>query len=273
MKKIKIIFFAIISIFLNSCTTNSQNEDSDILIFKDDKGNELSRSDLKDVTGSYNFAIEDTTEIPEEADKLHQEAREHGMKGEYDLAIEKLKKANEVAPDWAYPIYDLAYTYLIKQDFPNALKYYEMTDKMRSRGFFTSKVSYWALKKEQEGEFQDGLYLIFMQIEWMQTDEEKLKGAKSILEKFPKYAPAWNIISKKANTHEERLEAVEKGLSLNPDADTKGSLLINKAIIKNIQEKPEEAKAILGELIFDNEATFGNIELAKFVFATIVSEE
>ncbi len=258
---------------MSSCNSNGQNESSDKLVFKDDKGNQISMSDLEGVTGNYNWEIKDDIEIPEEANKLHQEARQHGGKGEYDLGIEKLKKANELAPKWAYPIYDLAYTYLLKQDFPNALKYYELTDKLKPNGFFTAKTAHWSLKKEKEGEFQEGLYLAYMQIEWMNTDEEKLQIAKAIVDKFPKYAPAWKIITQKVEDNNERLSAVEKGLEANPDEDTKGVLLINKALVKNIQDENEEAKKILGKLIFDEKSTFGNIELAKFVLSTIVKEK
>ncbi len=258
---------------MNSYHSNGQSENADKLIFKDAKGNQILMSDLEGVTGNYNWEIKDATKIPDEANKLHQEARQHGGKGEYDLGIEKLLKANEIAPKWAYPIYDLAYTYLLKQDFPNALKYYELTDKMKPRGFFTAKTAHWSLKKEKEGDFQEGLYLAFMQIEWMNTDDEKLQMAKAIVDKFPKYAPAWKIIAQKSNDNEERLNAVEKGLNCNPDEDTKGVLQINKALVKNIQEKQEEAKKILGELVFDKESTFGNIELAKFVLSTIAKEE
>lgn len=273
MNKIKLTVILLISLFLNSFNSNGQSEGTDKLVFKDDKGNKISMSDLKGVTGSYNWELKGDIEIPQEANKLHQEARQHGSKGEYDLGIEKLKKASEIAPNWAYPNYDLAYTYLLMQDFPNALKYYEMTDKMKPRGFFTAKTAYWSLKKEKEGDFQEGLYLAFMQVEWMDTDEEKLQVARAIVDRFPKYAPAWKIIAQKANNTEKRLDAVEKGLNCNPDEDTKGVLLINKALVKNIQEKQEEAKEILGELIFNEESTFGNIELAKFVLSTIAKGE
>jgi hypothetical protein len=273
MNKIKIILFSILYLFMNSCNSSGQNKSGDKIIFKDANGNQISMSDLKGVTGNYNWEIKDDIEIPDEANELHQEARQHGGKGEYDLGIEKLKKANKIAPKWAYPIYDLAYTYLLKQDFPNALKYYELTDKMKPKGFFTTKTAHWSLKKEKEGDFQEGLYLAFMQIEWMDTDEEKLQIAKAITDKFPKYAPAWKIISQKANDNKERLDAVENGLNSNPDEDTKGVLLINKALVKNIQEKQEEAKNILGKLIFDKDSTFGNIELAKYVLSTIANKE
>jgi tetratricopeptide (TPR) repeat protein len=270
MNKIKRSIFLVFALFLGSCSTNGENETDNKIVFKDDKGNEISMSDLEGVTGSYNWELKDDTQIPEEANRLHQEARQYGGEGKYDLAIQKLEKAYEIAPNWAYPVYDLAYTYLLQKDFSNALKYYKMTDEMEPKGFFMAPVGHWSLKKEKAGEFHEGLYLAFMQIEWMSTSKEKLQTAKMIVDKFPTYAPAWEVIAQQASSNEERLGAVEKGLSFNPDISTKGMLLINKALVKNIQKKEEEAKDILGEVIFDKETTLGNIELAKSVLLTIV---
>jgi len=256
---------------MNSCNSNSQHEKNDNLIFKDDKGNQILLSDLEGVTGTYNWQIMDDKTISNEAQQLHQEARQHGGKGEYKLSIKKLKKANELAPDWAYPVYDLAYTYLLQEDYANALKYYKITDEMEPKGFFTAKTAYWCLKKEKEGTFQEGLYLAFMQIEWMNSDEEKLQMANAIVGKYPEYAPAWEVIASKSSDNEERLNAIEKGLNADLDAGTKGMLLINKALIKDVQEKTEEAKQILGKLIFDEETTLGNVEMAKLVLSSIAN--
>ncbi len=57
---------------------------------------------------------------------------------------------------------------------------------------------------------------------------------------------------------------IEQGLSSAPDRETKGILLINKVIILNEQGKKEEAKKMLGTLIFFPDATTGSVELAKF---------
>jgi len=257
-------------IILSISISNAQNENTDNIIFKDKKGNQISLDDLKGSTGTYNWQIMEDKNISNEAQQLHQEARQHGGNGEYDLSIKKLKKANKLAPDWAYPIYDLAFTYLLQQDFSNALKYYQMTDEMEPRGFFTAKTAHWSLKKEKEGKFNEGLYLAFMQIEWMNSEEEKLEFAKTIVDKFPEYAPAWKVIASKSSNNEERLVAAEKGLNADPDEETKGMPLINKALVKDVQEKTEEAKKILGELIVNEETTLANIEMAKLVLLSIV---
>lgn len=205
------------------------------------------------------------TQISEAAAALHQEARQHGGRGEYDLSIEKLLKANELAPEWAYPVYDLGFTYLLKQDFETALKYYEMTDQMEPKGFFTAKTALWSLKKELAGEFPKGLYLGYMRVEWMQSDEEKVQYAKAIVEKIPNYAPAWKEIAGKSNNHAERLQAIEKGLNANPDAETEGMLLINKALIFDVNGETNKAKSILSQLMNNKSVTTSNFELAKLV--------
>lgn len=249
-----------------------KNENSNHLIFKDENGNSISLSNLEGVTGRYDWQIIGNENIPNNAIILHQEARQLGGQGKYDEGIAKLKEANQIAPNWAYPVYDMAYTYLLKRDFENALKYYELTDQLEPKGFFTAKTAYWSLKKEEEGIFPQGMYLAYMQIEWQNSEEEKLRIAHAILEKFPNYAPAWKVIAGKAGDSNQRLDAIKKGLELNPDLETKGMLQINQALIYNVQGNTESAKKILGELIFNQESTVANIEMAKFVLKSIVTK-
>lgn len=98
---------------LISCKLVGQTNNAAKLVFKDEKGNQILLSDLEGVTGSYNWQIMEDKEIPKRAVKLHQEARKLGASGEYELAIQKLTNAHELAPHWAYPSYDLGYTYLL----------------------------------------------------------------------------------------------------------------------------------------------------------------
>lgn len=148
-----------------------------------------------------------------------------------------------------------------------------MADKIEPRGFFTAKTAFWSLKREMEGTFQQGLYLAYMQIEWMESNTEKLEFAKAILAKYPNYAPAWKVIAVKGDDSTERLHAIEKGLDEDPDAETKGMLLINRALVWDNQDKSEEAKKLLGEMVFDPETTVSKIEMAKFVLSSIAQRE
>jgi len=270
--KIEILLSLVLLSLVSACNLNSQSGDESGLIFQDEAGNQVSWADLNGVTGTYNWEVMDDIEVSDAAKQLHQAARMHGSKEQYEQAIEKLQEANRLAPDWAFPVYDLAYTYLLNKDFANALKYYKLTDAMKPKGFFTAKTACWSLEKEAAGEFQEGLYLAYLQIEWMKTDEEQLQLARAIVENIPQYAPAWKVIAQKANDTAERLRAIEQGLNAAPDAETKGMLLINKALVKDLQNERQEAINILGALILHESTTLANVELAKYVLSTIAQE-
>ncbi len=64
--------------------------------------------------------------------------------------------------------------------------------------------------------------------------------------------------------------AIEQGLQANLDLETKGMLLINKAIVLFNQGKHQEAIDILGYLIVDTENTIGTRESAKFVLSQFI---
>jgi Flp pilus assembly protein TadD len=47
-----------------------------------------------------------------EAQTLHENGREAAARGDYAPALALLTKAAVLAPDWPYPVYDRAFTYL-----------------------------------------------------------------------------------------------------------------------------------------------------------------
>lgn len=207
--------------------------------------------------------------IDPKAKSLHNEARELGQAGKYDSSIAKLEQAIAIQPDWAYPVYDMAFTYLLKGDFDNALMFYKKTDELEPKGFFTAKTALYALEGEHAGIFPKGLYMYYLQIEWTEDVNKKLEIVKTIIENVPDFAPAWKELAFLTENEEERESVIEQGLSKNPDPDTKGILLINKAVILNDNGNKEKAKQLLGDLIFSPEATLGNVELAKFTLQSI----
>lgn len=273
--KTKILFFFIVCIIftnLSACQTNTNmnHSNSEEIIFKDDLGNALTRKDIENSTGNVNYEVVRNKNIDNKAFVLHQEARELGQKGSYDLSISKLEEAINIQPNWAYPYYDLGYTFLLKGDFDNALKYYKKTDELEPKGFFTTKTAIYTLEGEQNGTFPKGMYITYMQIEWKNDVKEKLAIINKINEKYPSFAPAWKELVSFSDDKTVRIQAIEKGLSLEPDIETKGVLLINKAILLNEDGNTEEAKSILGNLIFSKESTTANVELAKFVLKSLI---
>lgn len=211
----------------------------------------------------------ESREINPQAQALHHEARLLGQSGKYDIAIGKLEEAMRLQPDWPYPVYDLAFTYLLKGDVANALKYYNITDNIAPGGFFTTKTAIYALRGEQEGKFPGGIYLAYMQIEWANDTDVKIEIARAIAAKVPEFAPAWKVLGSLLNNRQERLSAIEKGLALLPDAETFGNLIINKALVYDLEGRKEEAKKLLSELISSEETSITNVELAKFVWKTL----
>ncbi|WP_207625672.1 tetratricopeptide repeat protein [Niastella populi] len=245
------------------------NSQKNTIVFTDSSGNILTTTDLANVTGNVNYQVKSEQYVDSKAQSLQNEARSLGQSGKYDLAINKLKQAIQIQPNWAYPIYDLAFTYLLKGDYGNALKYYKQTDSVSPKGFFTAKTAIYALEGEQAGEFPNGLYLSYLQIEWTDDLNKKLAIAKAITEKFPGFAPAWKELAVLSDNKQEKNTAIERGLSLEPDNETKGILLINRALVLNENGKKEEAIQVLGNYIFSPDATMGNIELAKFTLKSI----
>ncbi len=262
-------------LIIGSCKTNNQKlsessmDNNAKIEFSDSLGNKISKEDLAKSTGTFNYEILGIDDVPEAAVLLHRQARQYGQEGDYEKAIEALNHAHEQAPDWPYPVYDLAYTYLLKDDYENAIKYYRLTDSLAPRGFYTSKTALHTLEKELKGEFVPGLYRMFLSLEWMDDPKEKLEMTKILVSKFPTFAPGWKEYSNLLEG-EERNKAIDKGLELDSDAQTKGTFLINKALMMNQDGNQEEAVNILTSLIFDPNTTFGNIEMAKFVLNDIV---
>jgi tetratricopeptide (TPR) repeat protein len=261
---------------LCSCRATSEQEHPEQanagaaqLIFKDSTGHVITEEELSKATGQANYEVITDQPINPAAQTLHNEARELGKAGKYDEAIAKLEQATKIQPGWPYPVYDLAYTYLLKGDFDHALKFYKETDQLAPKGFFTAKTALYTLEGEKSGQFPKGLYMTYMQIEWTDNANEKREIAKAITAKVPAFAPAWKELAVLSDDKSEKLKFIELGLSKNLDASTKGILLVNKAILLNESGKKEEATQLLTNLIFNQATTAGNIALAKFTLRSI----
>lgn len=249
---------------------NGEKEEN--IVFRMRDGRILTRDFLQAKNKSKVYEKLGAEEVPAQAFSLHQKAREAGSKGEYEQALECLEEARSLAPDWPYPIYDAAYTYLLMGDSRNALEKYEAVNEMAPQGFYLTKTALDTLRKERSGMLPEGIYLSYLQIEWEEDPSEKLGLARTLSEKYPTFAPAWKELAIFYQDPKDRLEAIEKGLECNPDPDTLGNLLINKALIINQQGDTMEAIEILGKIIFDKESTLGSLELARLALSSLVDE-
>lgn len=202
-------------------------------------------------------------DVPQEASQLHQQARAAGARGDYENAISLLIRAHQLAPDWPYPVYDMAFTYLLMNDSENARTHYRETVRLSPRGFFTAITALAALDKEAEGKLPQGTYVTYMSLEWTNDSAKKQETIRSLVQRVPQFAPVWKEYALICHDADRKLEAIEKGLAADPDAETLGILMINQALTLHKQGNKEQAKQILGDLAADPKTTFANEHLAK----------
>jgi tetratricopeptide (TPR) repeat protein len=244
------------------------------IIYTDKNGNTLTDADLSEPTTPKNRQVLKSGDIDPKARKLHEEGRELGGAYDFDRAILKFKEAINIQPDWAYPIYDMAFSYLRKGDDDLALGFFKKADELEPDGFFETKEVIYTLEGEKEGKFPKGLYMYYKQIEMRPglSQQQKLDIATEITQNAPAFAPGWLALQSLLADSHQRLYAVEQGLSKNPDETTKGYLLFNKALILTASARKDEAIQLLGECILSPESIATNIVLAKMTFQMIIEQ-
>jgi hypothetical protein len=110
-------------------------------------------------------------------------------------------------------------------------------------------------------------------LEWITNPEEKKKLLLGIVEKAPAFAPAWSELGALTEDDSERLPIIEKGLAASPDPETKGMLLINKALVLSRQGKGSEGVLLLAKLIRDPTSTLATEHLAQFALSNLKTKK
>ncbi|MCR9141631.1 MAG: hypothetical protein NXI24_05205 [bacterium] len=244
--------------------------DSADIIFRSEDGRVITREELAGVSGTIHYEIPGDDRVPDAVRDLHEQARQAGGAGDYGRAEELLRLAMEGAPTWPYPPYDLAFTYLLQDDAEQALRYYQETDRLAPRGFFTTKTAVDTLGKEAAGAFPPGLYRAYVQLEWIDDRQQQIEFLVQLTEQVPLFAPAWKDLAGHLDDQSERLAALETGLSHSPDATTKSMLLVNRGLALDQLGRREEAIATLGAVALDEDTAPDARHLAKFALQSIV---
>src|SRR5207249_2079912 len=139
----------------------SQSEtpkESSVVVFRGADGRTLTMGDLRGLTSIFRYEILGKSNVPAEAESLHKQARQVGGSGDYKRAITLLEQASNLALQWPYPVYDMAFTYLLMQDAENARKHYRKTVELAPRGFFTAITALDTLVREEKGDLPAGTY-------------------------------------------------------------------------------------------------------------------
>jgi hypothetical protein len=203
------------------------------VVFRDAKGRELTEADLAGLTGSFGWEVVGGDGVPAKAQELHRRGREAGAKGDHDGALELFAQARTEAPRWPYPVYDAAYTYLLKGDAAKAEELYAAVDQMAPRGFFTAKTALDCLRREKAGDVEPGTYRAYVLLEWEKDRARKKAALERMVKRSPRFPAAWKDLALLQDDDEAKLGLIEKGLSHAPDGETRGILLINKALTLN----------------------------------------
>jgi hypothetical protein len=105
----------------------------------------------------------------------------------------------------------------------------------------------------------------------MDNASERANVVRNLAERQPGFAPGLKERALLTDDDGERLQWIEKGLSANPDAETKGILLINKALLLNKRGEKDAAVKLLGQLALDPQCSFATEHLAKATLANITA--
>jgi len=237
-------------------TTSDGKKTSDVRTIKD---------------GRAEYQVTGGQSIPLRAQQLHQEARAKGASGDYKAAITLLKQATEIAPKWPYPYYDMAFTYLLQGDNTNALLKYQEVDRMEPKGFFTAKTAVWTLEREDRKVFPTGTYLTFLSLEWVDS-AKKRDLIERLTTDVPAFAPAWKEKALLEQSADERLAFLDKALSLDPDPETYGICMLNKAALLYKSGKITEATQMARDLSTNSSSTQGTKTMAEEFLKTLKKE-
>jgi tetratricopeptide (TPR) repeat protein len=200
--------------------------------------------------------------ISDEAKALHQEGRKAGAAGDTARALELFVQAHQLAPQWPYPPYDMAFTYLLNDDIESAEIWYALVDELEPRGFFTAKTFLAMVRCERRGELPSGFVKAFAMLEWLPEAQQRAM-LQRIVVRFPGVAPAWKQLATLTTDEDARLEALDRGLAADPDDETYGMLVLNKALVLRHRGKFQEARWLLENLLADPRCTQAVEALAK----------
>jgi hypothetical protein len=144
-------------------------------------------------------------------------------------------------------MYDRAFARLLKHEFDAALADYRKTLELSPLGYFVAATAADMLTREAAGEFPAGLYAAFAMLEHMPGEQQR-HVAGQLVAQFPSHAPAWELHARFAEDPSDKLAAFERGLLARPDPDTRGLLLVQKALAIHASGQREAALEILDPL-------------------------
>jgi tetratricopeptide (TPR) repeat protein len=153
-----------------------------------------------------------------------------------------------------------------------ALASYEEVLKLEPRGFFNAISSADCLHREAHGEWPAGMCKAYAMVEWL-PPSEKRKALEALVAKVPNLAAAWKDLAGHLDDPAASLQALDRGLAQRPDPQTRGFLLINKALSLDKLGKHDEARRILSALAAEPTLPVDVEQLAKLSLSQLVTKQ
>lgn len=190
--------------------------------------------------------------VSDEARSFYKQGQLAGTTQKYKEAVDFFIESSLKARHWPAPVYGAAWAYLLQGKIEESVSAYEAIDNdLAPRGYKNTKLALDTLKRESEGKVPPATYMRFELKMANQAPAGKIKALRQILDEAPAFPGAWNTLSTLLKDPEEQLDAIEQGLSHNPDPETRGQLLVNKAILLFDKGQKEEAINLAGALAAD----------------------
>jgi tetratricopeptide (TPR) repeat protein len=189
--------------------------------------------------------------ISERARQLHAQGRKHGEAGEFELALRYFHEAEKAAPSWPLPLYDMGLTFLYIKADDKALETFTKLDAVAPQGLPGSKRILDSLRREKDGRVPEGTLREFIEIEQLKDIQEVRRRLQELTQKAPGFVPAWQELALTEAKPEEAEKLIAKALSLEPDASSRGTLLVYKATVMWRRGEVDAARKLLRELLAD----------------------
>ena len=258
---------AVLTLFFVIRSISQSRRKSANLVFTDEQGRKMSPEDLSDFTGTVNWSIAEEKNVPESAQELLDRGRQAGANGQHEEALRLFAESAKIAPHWAYPVYEAAFTHLLMGNLENAEGDYARLEKLEPRGFFTYQSELDCVRRERGGEFEPDTCRTYILLADMPASAQKRALLQKLLEGSPTLAPAWEKYAQLCDTDEEKMAAIEKGLASRPDRHTRGTLLINKALILDRRGKHDEAMELLNSLVSAPDSSLDTVTNARYAIS------
>src|SRR5690606_29678655 len=104
-------------------------------------------------------------------------------------------EAQQAAPTWPLPLYDMGLTFLYMKADAKALEAFTKLDALAPQGLPGSKRMVDSLRREQDGRVPKGTLREFLDIERLRDLQESRRRLEALTRKAPAFAPAWQELA------------------------------------------------------------------------------